>query len=342
MVVASHILDRRAEQLIARLGVPIGTSRESEVRWNCPFCLKEVGREDTKHHMYYNAAKEQFFCHRCSTGGGLVYLLKSQGISISETSTKEIAEWGEVILKLSSMSMTVDSRRDRVEVPSIKYPCKVSKAWRHPEARKYLISRGIDIDQQMFYKLHVGSGSFFDRIFFPTFHPENGGMCFWVARVFPDNARLDKYINPSELMRSYHIFNLDKAIEHDEVIITEGVTSAMAAGRNAVATFGKYATDHQVQKLAERCFSMYTVALDGDAITEAIDLAKRLHERGCPVRIAVLPYKHDPASLSSNEFTECLNQAVEYTETAVVRLYMERVLWGKRRKKRLLRKSSIL
>lgn len=335
----AHLLDQKAEQLLDKLGLPLLTGGV-ELRWNCPFCERSTGSADTKQHLYYNRNKERFFCQRCTTGGTLDYFLRSQGLDATKKSGSRI-EWREVVDYLIRMKLYVDRRRDIIETPSIVYPCKVKPTWKHREARKYLCGRGIPVPQQIEYDLRVGSQGYFDRIFFPTFRPgvERRELQFWVARVFPKCEEDEmKYRNPPGLSRNQYIFNLNRAEEYRHVIITEGVTSAMAIGPNAVATFGKFVSDNQVRMLASRRFDSYTVSLDGDAMDCNIALAKKLHERGCFVRVVDLPEEHDPASLPRSELNRCLDHAVEYSEAAMIRIYLERALWRKRKgsRKRLL------
>lgn len=293
------------ERLLPYLGTPY-PAPGAEIRFDCPVCHKRSSHRtpDTKGHLYLNTAKKLFFCQRCEWKGSLKWLLQYFGLPSTQTST--VAEWADVVRRMSYFTgEDYGEKYDATE--EIEYPCgvhapsSVYATFRYltqPKTEKFngLSCRGLHPSLIREYQLREGAaGSWGEtRVFIPTFH--EGKMTFWVARDTSGTAAT-KYLNPTGRSRRYHIFNLDRAMKYRDVVITEGVFSAIAAGPNAVATFGKYVTGEQLRLLRQADFRTYYVALDGDAAAQAIYVAEWLQARGCKVQMVSLPVNQDPDSV---------------------------------------------
>lgn len=280
-------------------------SSTSELSFNCPQChIRANKRRDVKKHLYVNVAKNAFFCHRCQWKGSVDYLLKSLGLASKEP---DIRGWNKIVKDhrfLSGKDYSV-----AYELFEIEYPCHTLRPQKGMSAWSYLNRRGVTEEDIDFYQIVCGVGKSWDnRIFFPTYR--NNEMVYWVARDFSHDPVI-KYINPPHSERRHHVFNLDKAEGYDEVHITEGVFSAIAAGRNGICTFGKYVTSEQVKLLLDADFKTYYVALDGDAWKNADFLAGALHKRGKSVRLVPIPYGEDPDSV--NDYQQWVDESVPYT-----------------------------
>lgn len=299
-----------ASQLSSKLGDSIGGT-DGEVRYNCPFCQKVKGREDTKHHFYVNLAKRVYFCHRCSSSGTVRALFRK--LNIKETVTEK--PWLE---HFHQMRIFTGEDYSIPETPfeEVEFPCEVMKIELGMISHNYLRSRNLTDDDIDHYKIVVGTSCYRKRILIPTFYA--GKMVFWVARFYMD-AEGPKYYNPPGRKRKNYIFNLDGLRERsDSVIVTEGVFSAMAVGRDAVALFGKFAAREQIIALVKADFKVYYVALDGDALPEALRLSEVLWRRGREVRLISLEEGQDPAS--TQDFRGRLEGATCFDDVARVRL----------------------
>lgn len=309
-----------------------------EYQFDCPFCIKRKGSADDHHHLYVNPSKllhgvkGWYYCHRCQARGPLNRLLKGYGEIVARP---PLSKWDEWLRELKNPTKTPSRQRAKVEMPEDYVPC-----FKGTEAYEYLLKRGITEQIVADYKIGFGckdlkgltreerrqfAGS--GRIIFPDFDSE-GVVVYWVARTYKDHKI--KYKNPPDSDARDKVFNLVRASEYVDVVITEGVISAIAAGRNAVATYGKDVTRSQVAMMVEMGFSKYYVALDGDALKRdkkskvkppAIKLADDLHNRGCSVWMVLLPYEHDPASVG--DFERRLAIAERYTLALEVELLME-------------------
>jgi DNA primase len=120
------------------------------------------------------------------------------------------------------------------------------------------------------------------------------------------------------IYRYYDVLRGLRKKKFNSVVITEGTISAIRAGLNAVATYGKYVSPEQVEMLASLQTKAdagpisYIVALDGDALSYSMKLARRLFARGLQTSVVMLPDGHDPASLPKEEWLRLRDSALPY------------------------------
>lgn len=303
-------VDSWIEVLTPRLGTPVMTTGD-EVRFNCIF--KDCGdKPDTKRHMYVNPVKGKFFCQRCRRGGSLDFLARNLGL---ESPEKSITMWESVIhgFLFGTESSEVT---EKVIEPLDTYPVIPGT-----EAYRYLKSRGISDKRIEYYDIKFGTRSLFGiegadranyigrgRVAFMDYD-KSGELVYWVARTYSGHTA--KYKN-AKAPREYQVFNLGRMQRDwikERVVICEGPISAIIAGKDAVATYGKHVTGSQISKLISFDAGEYIIALDGDATAEAASLATRLYRRGCKAKMIKFSREEDPASVGSLEFRRRVNGA---------------------------------
>lgn len=276
-----------------KFGTPISAQANGELRFKCPQCDRRLGSPDLSGHLYLNLEKGCWNCYRCGYRG---YLDKTDFVPDVPYSDSDLHD----VLRSLRPSLTVD------HPPTIlTYPCAVrpivegSPAWHYLYARKMTTQRMQDY--QLVWGYYMGA----DRVFFPVYSLSTGRMVYWMARKFQNvTADAKKYVNPSVPVGG-NIFNLDRAINYDTVIITEGAISAISAGDNAVATLGKAVSEAQRETLLHCRFAEYIIALDGDARNNSVQLAKYLLDAGKQVSLVEIPVGHDPDSVDN--FPELLH-----------------------------------
>jgi len=172
----------------------------------------------------------------------------------------------------------------------------------------YLRGRGLSDDDILFYDLRMSKREKYSRqVIFPVY---DRGYRGFITRYIdseqkqwhkgPDGkwkSRTLRYLNSPGFNRQQTIYNYDKVLLCEEIQIAEGIFSAMALGRNAVATFGKDVTLVQLERLLVLPAQSFVVALDGDALSQALDVRKRIEERGRVAKVMFLPEEHDPDSI---------------------------------------------
>jgi len=278
----------------------------NEIRFCCPFCLEMKQSPDRKYHFYLNVNKG-WICFRCGSKGSIDRLLRLFGIEIED---QEIVTEDDIqsLIKSFEHKIVIENRPSTIEFPDeVKPILKNSMAWNY-----LVVKRQFPVEKIKEFSLMCGTYKDDFRIFVPIFWPKDGELVYWVARkTFNKSSKCPRYTNPVIKEKPF-FFNLQRAKNYSQVIITEGVFSSMAAGSNAIALLGKTISDLQKDTLLRTNFREYVISLDGDARPEALQLANFLVENGRNVSIIMLPEEHDPDSLGSEEFEKFKENRIRY------------------------------
>jgi hypothetical protein len=121
------------------------------------------------------------------------------------------------------------------------------------------------------------------RIVIPIY--SGGKLVGWQARYLgerpnlgePPNKDTAKYMTNAGFARAAHLYNIDNAKQQPFVVVTEGATKVWRFGPEAVATFGKEVTGHQLALLASN-WKKIVVLLDPDAGLESEDVVHSLKD----------------------------------------------------------------
>jgi hypothetical protein len=268
---------------------------------DCPSCVRK-GRDGNGFYL----------CHRCGTIGRFDQLG-------GDEASVDLERYQETVARLKGEIQVED-------IPEIGFPEGTIPMTPYLEAWRYLVGRGLSPGDIGYYRMGVGTGRYRNRVLVPTLD-EEGRVVFWVGRTYGNSKR--KYDNPTEVSRNQFIFNLHRAVDYGWIVVTEGVFSAITAGRNAVATFGKKVSDQQVMLLVDayrknslRCV---VAALDGDAQDENYWLAERLHVYGCTVFLVSLPEDKDPDDLGREEFSKLVVKAPLFSPMAALKARVEKM-----------------
>ncbi len=267
-------------------------AREGEYEFNCPFCPLKGRGVDRGHHLGINLEKKKFHCFLCGTGGPLEYLHKLLGIEVVEG----IPDTLELRRKLYSLGRAVEEEMVTSGLPEDYIPVTPNTIAYYYLTSPKPIGRYMPPEDIQFYRIGYGMRERRGRVIVPTYR--NDRCVYWVARKYSGDG--PPYLNPSS-PKKWHIFNLDRVENvYSEVIICEGVFSAWAAGRNAVATLGKDFTHEQVNLLSAAKFERYYVGYDDNAREEALELCAGLWARNHMVYlIDIRPGEGDPDDMGS-------------------------------------------
>jgi hypothetical protein len=307
----SPSLDPRTQLLCQHLGDYIQGPGD-EIRFNSPF------KSDLKHHLYINLRKDKFVDYKSGECGSLSYLYYLIGCTgdsrpIPVSSTEQLRER---LHELSNFKAFV--------LPIATLPDSYHPVSQGSLVHKYLLSRGITDDDILTYR--IGEGVIEDdvKVIIPSYGKD--GECeYWVSRTI-DPANYCRYKNP-QVSKKYHVGFLYTAIKHspESVILTEGVFSAIVAGRNAVATYGKFVSNDQILKIKRLGVKEVIVSLDGDALDESIDVCKRCLKHNLKVSLVILPKDKDPADLGREMYKIFLASAVPIDALSLMRLRLCRI-----------------
>lgn len=283
--------------IVTKLGLSPADGRMSgggkELSFNCPFCVKRgEPSPDTKRRLQVHIAKDSRF--------GLAYCFRCQFKSFLSTSTSKS---GRKHVHVWFGSDAPDPQQPIEE--ELKLPTGCVPLVPEMSAYEYVIGRGITSDDINYYDLKYFRG----RVVFPDYL--DGKLVYWVGRS--TTGREPKYKN-CRAPRADKLYNLGRflRLNHRTLVVVEGPISAISAGRDAVATYGKGFSDEQVRLMRNMRLERIFVALDPDAKRDALHLASALCNFVPEVYLVNLPPREDPNSLGTEKFRAQLQEAYRY------------------------------
>lgn len=263
-------------------GNPIG-----DYRVNCSFCKQNLGKVDYKHKLYISKHKQTVHCFRCGYSASWItfvqdFLQCDRHVAIGELYNKP------KVKDIDKIDSFLSKQREEEKT----YECSLPKDFKclyelegYRQHKRYLIKRGFEETIWKKYNLGVAD-SYPGRVILPV---EQG---YFQARAI-HNWIKPKYINPKVQSRHY-IFNSQALNLYDEVVICEGIFSAIAVGDNAIALLGKQAIYEQIKRLLKSDVSSFIIALEKDAFSTVVKIADLLYNSDR--RITLWEYRNgDPA-----------------------------------------------
>ena len=199
----------------------------------------------------------------------------------------------------------------KVELPKEYKPfLAVSNALTYRQAKAYITRRGIT--EQDILKYNIGyceTGKYANSIIIPSYD-KNGQINYFISRSFEkDPGR--KYNAPS--CNKNDLIGLEYYINWKvPVILCEGIFDAIALKRNAIPLFGKTIPKSLMLKLVESDVKTVYLALDKDALKEAINYSQQLINLGKDVYLIELQGK-DPSEIGFEDMTKYLHTAKQLT-----------------------------
>jgi DNA primase len=141
-------------------------------------------------------------------------------------------------------------------------------------------------------------------------YDKNGQVNYFIARSFEKDP-YQKYDAPS--IQKTEIVGMEYFVNWSvPVILCEGIFDAIAIKRNAVPLFGKSIPKALMLKLVESQVKTVYLALDKDALKEALTYSEQLINLGKEVYLIQLEGK-DPSDLGFENMTKLLQQAKPLT-----------------------------
>ncbi len=275
--------------------------RNGEVRYNCPFCLTRVGKEDTKHHLYVNEGKGKYHCFRCEASGTLFKLFQDLQIStVSLLISKYNLDRRASSTKINNVSPVDSLPDDVVEADDFSPGYMYLRYTRNiPDfvlnTRKFLYSK----KKKM--------------IIFPVYDT-NGKLVYWQGRSTVSRW----FYNPTGSNKSNFLYGLEYVdVTKKFVVITEGVITSLNVP-NGVACFGKDVSDVQLDILSkfikEHNIEKVYFGLDNDFFYKnylcLYELKNRIPFHSFTGYIPLLPIGKDFADISYEENVKLLENTV--------------------------------
>lgn len=303
-----------------------------EVRFKCPFC-NEMGNKTDDYKLYVkNTPLETnlWYCHRCgSKGNPLSFVSKYEKLSFQEAINllkeyditfadikKQYSELTEQeILYLQLQDELIANKPKTVkdikkETPKFLNNYKsLRDNYMLPESEpfiRYLLKRGISKETiatheigyvlDEVYELNKESKLYIHNHLVFITQDLQGRPVYWNTRSIekePKLKTLNAISSQNELGKSDVIYNLNRAIKGDLIVITEGVFDALTLPNNiGVSIFGKTLSSKQEKLLLDNIKpnTHLFVMLDSDAFKNAITMASTLYKNHKNTYI-VLPFE---------------------------------------------------
>jgi transcription elongation factor Elf1 len=267
--------------------------------FSCPVC------NHRKPKLEINLASEDYNCWTCSppTKGKSLYSLFKK-LNVSNDKLKELSLYSKFKTKGETQSNEV--------IPDVKLPDEFKSLQGNitaivgKHAKHYANSRGISDDE--IYKYNVGyceRGRYANSIIIPSYD-SYGKLNYFISRSFAEDA-FRKYdaprCNKNELVGFEYLINWKVP-----VILCEGAFDAIAIKRNAVPLFGKSLSKALILKLVQLEVNTVYIALDNDAMKDALRHCETLLNMGKEVYLVELEGT-DPSDMGFEEFTKQLHSA---------------------------------
>ena len=270
---------------------PDGVQVNDEWRTQCPNCMNE------KERFFIDAINGKSYCHHCGARSGswvgLIAMVEGlygkgqigQWIRAHETDLK--STYRNPHNKTSRIPMVLSLPPECIPIEPGDPFCD------------YLNKRGITWRTVKQYHMHkCVSGKYKFRIIIPVF--ENDRLVYFFDRtVDPTEKAKTLGIGTQDtywpIEKSRVVFNLDAVRGRTDILIAEGILSALSLGENkTIALLGKTCSQHQLKKILDTGVTSITLCLDPDAIKQTADLASRLAAWGIRVSVCNFEYGYDP------------------------------------------------
>jgi DNA primase len=176
-------------------------------------------------------------------------------------------------------------------------------------ALHYLKNRGITREDIIKYNIgYCEFGRYANMIIIPSYNNE-GNLNYFTARNFDKNASV-KYRNP-DVTRD--IIGLELFINwNTPITLCEGMFDAIAIKRNVIPLLGKTLQPSLMKKLINSSVNKIYIALDKDAIKQALNFCEQLMNEGKEVYLVDLNEK-DPSDMGFEKFTNLIQNTQPLT-----------------------------
>jgi DNA primase len=285
------------------LGAGKRTARGNQ-SYTCPFCHHHKPKLEVNF-TENSEGINQWACWACSKKGKSIKSLFKQ-IQVDASYFQELSK----LVKNVSLHNIGEVKHNILELPKEFKTFTNNQDIIARHALAYLQKR--NISKQDIFKYNIGyctSGQYAKMIVIPSYD-STGKLNYFTARSFETNP-YTKYRNPET---SRDIIPFELFINWDlPIILCEGPFDAMAIKRNVVPLFGKNIQPSLMKKLVESKVQKIYIALDKDALNQALRFCEQLIDVGKEVYLVELQGK-DPSELGFENFTKLIQTVSPLTQ----------------------------
>ena len=285
------------------IGTGKRTSRGNQA-YTCPFC----SHHKPKLEINFTENQEginKWACWSCGKKGKSIKSLFNQ-IKATPGQFQELSK----LVKNSNTYHNSTEIIPNLELPKSYKILEGSKDITSRQASAYLKKRNITKPDIIKYQIgYCDSGEYSNRIIIPSYDT-NGKLNYFTARSFEQDP-YTKYRNPGT---SRDVIPFELFINWDlPIILCEGPFDAIAIKRNVIPLFGKNIQSNLMKKLVESKVQKIYIALDKDAIKQALKFCEQLLNVGKEIYLVELGDK-DPSDLGFENFTKLIQNTTPLTQ----------------------------
>jgi DNA primase len=285
------------------LGAGKRTARGNQA-YTCPFCH----HHKPKLEVNFTENKEgnnPWNCWTCGKKGKTVKSLFKQ-IQVDASYFQELSK----LVKNVSVNDIGEIKQNILELPKEFKPFINNQDHTARHALSYLKKRNVSKQDILKYNIgYCNSGQYNNMVVIPSYDC-NGKLNYFTSRSFEKDPYI-KYRNP-EVSRDIIAFEL--FINWDlPIILCEGPFDALAIKRNVIPLFGKNIQPSLMKKLVESKVQKIYIALDNDAMKQALGFCEQLLDIGKEVYLVELKGK-DPSEMGFEHFTKLIQNTIPLTQ----------------------------
>ena len=295
------------ELLVALVNSILGSGKKTaggNYAYTCPHCNHHKPKLEINFDSHKNKANP-WHCWACDVRGKSVIPLLRKA-----NAPQDKIEYAKTLVVDSSYNyvektyaaLTLPS--EFISLSSVDSP---TLSMRHAQA--YIKNRGVSNHDILQYNIgYCEEGLYKNMIILPTYDAE-GSLNYFTARSFEKDP-FTKYRNPSvsrDIIPNEYFINWNIP-----VILCEGIFDAIAIKRNAIPLLGKSIQSSLMKKLIVSAVDKIYIALDSDALKQALRFCEKLMAEGKEIYLVDLQDK-DPAELGFANFTKLIQNTFPLT-----------------------------
>ena len=294
------------ELLVNLVNTVLGTGKRTargNQSYHCPFC----NHHKPKLEVNFTENKKGYNPWHCWVCGKKGKTIKGLFKSLKVSSNKFI-ELSKLIKTGSEVEEVIV--QNTVELPKEFKPIINNSDLTAKKAYNYLRKRNITKDDILKYNLgYCDFGKYANMIIIPSYD-KDGTLNYFTGRSFEKDPFI-KYRNPD---CSRDIIPFELFINWDSpLVLCEGPFDAMAIKRNAIPLLGKNIQSNLLKKIVQSTVEKIYIALDTDAMKQALKHCEYLLNQGKEVYLVELEGK-DPSDLGFSYFTKLIQNTLPLDE----------------------------
>lgn len=222
------------------------------------------------------------------------------------------------ILELKSIVKTANPSEQKehdvkVQLPEEYQSVLNNSSFAAKRALTYLKSRGLTEDDIIKYNIgYCETGKYADMVIIPSYD-ESGSLNYFVGRSYIPKS--NRKLNPDV---SRNIVPFEILINwNSPIILCEGMFDAISIKRNAIPLLGKNIQSKLMSKIVSSTVKKVYIALDKDAIKQALDFCEQLINEGKTVHLIELEDK-DPNEMGFKSFIKLLYNSSPLTYSGLL------------------------